>query len=366
MKKHLFLPATLLLALLSSCSNAASNHQLSDYIREMSKDSDSFNILQLTDIHWNMTTDVRKATEYLNTTIKVAKDKAGGKLDLIAVTGDSLLVGTKELADRLYSLIDSWDIPFFVTYGNHDLQGQWSTSWMNENVSAPKRHNSYFVNVNDSMEGESNYVINWKKDGKTVWQIYSIDTGHYISKNPIKYGYNYIHDDQIKWYEEQTDLAKGEESDYLPSIVFGHIPLVEVDTARTNALEAAKNAEANDNPVGEVTDGYVGGYTHEKVGKSFIPSRFHEAMKTHGGKGMFYGHDHSNDLVTKYDGVVLGYGVKANTELYSTTIMHDGETMTLTGGALYTLKTDKTFDIEHIYIDYNDSSKVFGWKKESL
>ena len=368
MKRKHFLAAFPFFAALCSCAPANSDFALTDYIQTIKSDSSSLNILQLTDIHWNMTTDIAKAEAYLNNLIDVAKARASGKIDLIAVTGDSLLVASKEMAERLYSLIDSWNIPFFVTYGNHDLQGLWSGEWMNENVSAPKRKNSLYVNLADNIHGESNYVINWEKGGKTIWQIYSIDTGHYLAKNGIKYGYDYLHEDQVEWYKNQTDLAKGSATDYLPSLVFGHIPLQEVKTVSEleETRQDRERAEEAHNPYGNGTSPYIGGYAHEKDSPSFVESSFFEAMRTHGSKGMFFGHDHSNDAVYKYQNVVLGYGVKSNIELYYTDINFEGEQMTMTGGSLYTIKEDKTFDIEHIYIDYADNNKIGGWRKESL
>lgn len=366
MKKQLLFLAFPLVVALSSCAISEKTYPLEDYVREVEQNGTSFRVLQLTDIHWNMTTQVEKATEYLNNTIKVAKEKAGGKIDLIAVTGDTLLVATKALADRIYEVIDSWNIPFFVTYGNHDLQGLWDKTWMNENVSSPKRKNSLFVNLNDDVHGESNFVINWKKNNQTVWQIYSLDTGHYLGKDAVKYGYDYIHDDQVSWFEKEADLAKGSETNYRPSIVFGHIGLTEMTKAAEKAQKELQNADETGNPVSANTNGYIGGYYHENNSPSKVNSSFFESAKSHGVKGMFVGHDHSNDAVFNYEDVILGYGVKANTELYYSNIKFGEETMTLTGAALYTLKEDKTFDIEHIYIDYNNWSNVKGWKKESL
>lgn len=366
MKKHIFFFSFPLVVILSGCAANEKTYPLKDYVREVEQNGTSFHILQLTDIHWNMTTQVEKATEYLHNTIRVAKEKADGKIDLIAITGDTLLVATKAMADRIYEVIDSWNIPFFVTYGNHDLQGLWDKTWMNENVSFPKRKNSLFVNLNDDIHGESNFVINWKKDNQTIWQIYSIDTGHYLGNDAIKYGYDYIHDDQISWFEKETNFAKGNAESYLPSVVFGHIGLNEMTEAAEKAKKELQNADETGNPTGQGTNGYIGGYYHENNSSSKVHSTFFQSAKTHGVKGIFAGHDHSNDAVFDYEDVILGYGVKANTELYYSNIRFGEETMTLTGAALYTLKEDRTFDIEHIYIDYNNWSNVKSWKKESL
>ena len=80
---------------------------------------------------------------------------------------------------------------------------------------------------------------------------------------------------------------------------------------------------------------------------------------------MFFGHDHSNDIVWKYDDIVYGYGVKANTELYNT----EKDGTTLTGCAIYSLHKGGTFDLEHLVIDYSTkevASSPLTWKENNL
>lgn len=378
MKNKQSLIFAMLFIALSSCSSSPSEGTSiseEDYIKNVVEDDIAFNILQLTDIHWNMTTRFEEATKYLKSVINTAKKKAedrGEKLNLIAITGDSLLVATKPMADLLYSTIDSFDIPFFVTYGNHDRQGLWNEEWMNENVSSPKRKNSLFTVVKDDVHGVSNYVINWKKNNKTVWQIYSVDTGHYIKKNAFQYTYDYIRDSQIEWFKKQTDFAK-ESSTYLPSLVFSHIPVREMINAANDeaTILEREEKEKTTSPVGSGSTNYVGGYIQEKndlIGASPVSSNFFSVAEERNVKGMFYGHDHSSDAVFTYGDkkVVIGYGVKSNTELYYTSIDSEIKT-TLSGGALYTLHSDtKTFDIEHFYMDYPKEEISFSWKKEAL
>lgn len=355
----------LLCPFLASCGQTARSYPLEDYVHSIEKNANSFSILQLSDIHWNMTTRFDEAEAYLNNTFALASEMAGGKLDLVAITGDSLLVATKAMADRLYALIDSWGVPFTVSYGNHDLQGFWDEAWMNENVSSPKRKNSLFVNLNDTLYGSSNSVVNWTKDGKALWQIYAIDTNHYREKNAVKYGYDCVHPDQIAWFEGQADLSKGEAAEYNPSIVFGHIPVREIKEAYELGKDELHEKEATGMPVGG--DGaYVGGFQKEGMAPSDVDDNFFEAMESHGVRGYFFGHDHSNDSVFRYKEVVLGYAVKANTELYYTSVDCQNTHLTMTGGALYTLHEDKTFDIEHFFVDYENWSHVAGWKREGL
>jgi hypothetical protein len=80
---------------------------------------------------------------------------------------------------------------------------------------------------------------------------------------------------------------------------------------------------------------------------------------------MFFGHDHSNDIVWKHEGVVYGYGVKANIELYST----EKDDVSITGCALYSLHKNGTFDLEHLIIDYDNMEQgksSLSWEVKDL
>ena len=121
--KHKRFALVSLLPLLFSCAGA--NVDL-NYVQELNANGDEdFVVLQLTDIHWNYSTNIKEASAYLNNTIEVAK-KEKGHIDLIEVTGDTLLVANKKIATTIYDLIDSWGIKWAFTFGNHDYECEWS------------------------------------------------------------------------------------------------------------------------------------------------------------------------------------------------------------------------------------------------
>ena len=327
--KHKRFALVSLLPLLFSCAGA--NVDL-NYVQELNANGDEdFVVLQLTDIHWNYSTNIEEASAYLNNTIKVAKELKG-HIDLIEVTGDTLLVANKKIATAIYDLIDSWGIKWAFTFGNHDYEGEWSEAWMNELVSSSHYHNAVLpemVNKYDEVDGFSNYVINVKWGNDMNWQIYNIDT-HNLVQQSGSYDYDYVHPNQVEWYKNQTELAK-KGNEYTPSIAFFHIPTSEI-------TEIEEKGEK------------LGGIKDEKFcpGKTF--SDFFGVAKERNCRGMFFGHDHSNDIVWKYENVVYGYGVKANIELYST----EKDDVSVTGCALYSLHKNGTFDLEHLIIDYDN------------
>lgn len=336
-----------LMPLLFSCTRVYSS---AEHVKEMEVSGDQdFIVLQLTDIHWNYSTNIKEASAYLSNTIKVAKERAG-HIDLLEITGDSLLVANKKIATTIYDLIDSWDIPWAFTFGNHDYEGEWSMAWMNNLVSSSRYKNAILpeaINKDDNVDGFSNYVINVKRGGNVDWQIYNIDT-HNLVEEAGSYDYDFIHPNQIAWYEQQAELAKTNNSgNYVPSIAFFHIPPTDIyDFEKANDV--------------------VGGIKDEKFCPGEHNSDFVKTAKEKGCRGMFFGHDHSNDIVYRKDNMIFGYGVKANTELYST----EKDGISITGCAIYTLhKESNKFDLEHLIIDYDDMEKgasSLTWKEVNL
>lgn len=325
MKKKLSIPSLLFLPLLlASCTGAGPE----DYIQTLAMERDDFRILQLTDIHWSLSTNIPRQKEYMDILVEHSDP------DLIVITGDALFTATKNIAAMLYDYIDSLGIPYGVVYGNHDMQGMWSSSWMDRNI---VRENAAFRIVQDDMQGRTNWAINIEKNDEIVWQVIGIDSNSYMADG-LLYQYDYIHDDQVSWFQSVAEEG-------VPSIGFLHIPLWEY------AYAYEENPEGI---IGELRepDSATPGLVEECGEVPFYPSSVHsaffEAAKDAGMRGIFAGHDHSNDWVGMYEGVALGYGVKCGRELYYGVSEHGYD---LTGAALYTLGTDESLQITHMYLD---------------
>lgn len=307
------------------------------YIINMNSTHNEFNILQLTDIHWSYVTQIDEASEFLTKIVEAAKQEKG-HIDLIEVTGDTLFTANKMIATKLYETINSWHIPFAFIHGNHDYQGDWSADWINKLVSAGQYALfPYEAIKNDNVSGETNYVINVNWANQTKWQVYNLDSKSLVNEGG-SYNYDYIRNDQVRWYEAQTDLAKSKNGgSYLPSITYVHIPT-------TDIFEISKS-----DPIGGVV---------QEDEPFFFPgdqkSQFLETALSRGMRGLFFGHDHSNDAVWEYKNALIGYGVKANYELYYTNDKTTGKTRT--GGSIVTLKQDSTYTLEHFFIDNNDAN----------
>lgn len=331
MKKNTLLGLLFLLPVAVSCANRNyADIASDDYIKTIQASADDFVILQLADIHWTYNTLITPAKEYLSKVVSEAK-VLKGHVDLIELTGDQTFIANKNIATQLYDFIDSFEIPWVFNYGNHDLQGSWSTSWLNETVFRHKNNVNKFVY--DDIAGDTNFIIDVKWQNDYKWQIYHVDTKSLTIQNG-SYTYDYITDDQIEWYKAQTDKEKGSNSEYTNSLTFCHIPPKEIYEINEGA--------------GTV----LGGTSYEGFYPSDIESSFMKEAENRNCKGVFFGHDHANDTVWKYKNMAFGYGVKANTELYSA-LNEDGKTVT--GGALVTLhKGSSSYDITHYFIDANN------------
>lgn len=329
-KKPILLPS---LFLLVACNSGKTSQSIDDYRATLSFSDDTFNIMQLTDIHWTYTTNLNESKAYMQDLFDDAK-KQLGHIDLLMVTGDSLLNANKYIAESLFDFLSTWDVPVAVNYGNHDKQGEWSTSWLNNKISTTKNFISKIVD--DDLQGNTNFFIDIMDGNERAWQIYVLDSNSYMGKNLIKYQYDYIHENQVDWMKNIADSSKVN-GEYVPSIGFIHIPTLEMD---------------------EAIDGEgvtLLGEQHEANSNAKVYSPFFDTAKEINMKGFFFGHDHSNDLVTKYKDMVMGYGVKSNTELY---YYKDDSGFARTGYATYSLKKDKSWSLQHVLMDYNDHSNI--------
>lgn len=313
---------------------------------------DNFRVLQLTDIHWNFTTDIPLQKAFLKATIEDANP------DLLIITGDSTLDANEEIVTTLYDFIDSFEIPFAVTFGNHDRQGTFSPRWLSNLLLNEK--NSLYTEVEDNLTGKSNYVIDLLTGGKKIaWQLFLLDSNSYSYTGfDYEYTYDYIHQDQVDWYEAQAERSKFVNGAYAPSAFYFHIPLWEW------AYAYEKNPQGELGEIQEKSTYTVKGLTDGKdpikfwVGNS--PSALFDEAVARNGKAFFCGHDHSNDWGTTYtnsDGHqgYVSYGVKSGRELY---YGKNSEGRDITGGSLFVLHQNESWDLTHLYVNTDNLSDI--------
>lgn len=245
-----------------------------------------FKIVQFTDIHW----------KYGNP----ASDEAGERMaevldaekpDLVVFTGDVIFAKpAREGLDKALEATISRGIPFAVTWGNHDDEQDLNRKELSAHV-ATKAGN--LTSTVEGISGVTNYTLSVKStDGKRdAAVLYIFDSNSYSPIKKVK-GYDWIKHDQVEWYRQTSKaFTAANDGKPLPALAFFHIPLPEFH-------EAAQNESA-----------YFVGTRKEKACAPEINTGLAAAILEAGDvMGVFVGHDHVNDYVVDWRGILLGYG----------------------------------------------------------
>ena len=380
-RKFSFIVAFAMAAVIFTAACSApqrSAEHLDDYIFTVQY-HDNFNILQLTDIHWNVNTSARASMNYLDKLFKevndhiVAAQGAGAKIDLVELTGDMFMLANSyhltTFIDYFESKAEEYGFLYAPIWGNHDRH-----SLYNPNVLASRFANAphcLYLELDDDLYGRSNFVINLTEDGtkdtKTAWMIANLDSGASFSETELSIfrDYDYIRPEQTDWYIAEHTLA-GED---VPAIAYYHIPQDENEKAWKAVSEDGADIRNKFFRLEEFADN----------GNEEYASDFIDRAKDHGLKAAFMGHAHNVDWTFEYEGVVIGLGVKTGSELYFAHIdvesedeaMQAGlksvgitENFDLIGASLVTLTgSDGSFYLEHLYFNERENGDFAVWVK---
>ncbi len=321
------LAAVLLLAL-TSCGQR-SDHAISEYMMELDiSDFDDFKILQLTDIHVANKDDRERQYRFLDKIITKAD------ADMIVITGDMFTFADKNVLNELFDVIDSYDIPWTCTFGNHDEQCYFSIDYMTDYLNHYGSNCLFRDLQDDDIFGNANFAINLNKNGELFEQLILMDSNRYNFGEYI--GYDYIKPDQIAWYDELVDYTTAQNGgETAQSLLFFHIPLPEWNDAW--------DAYENGSPDAE----YLYGAKNEKTCSPDHNSGFFDKILEKGStKLIAVGHDHLNNFIIKYKGIYLAYGVNTTDRIYFTE--------ELLGGRVITLKSDHSLAFSDVLVDYDD------------
>lgn len=314
---------------LCACGKAPVHYSEADYVAGTLEYKENFRILQLTDIHVSNKDNLDKQLKFLDLTISQAN------ADMIVITGDLFTFADKRTANELFAFIDGYGIPWTCTYGNHDEQCYFSLDWMSERLNNYGSNCIYKDYLDDDVYGNANFVINLV-DGTTVkQQLIIIDSNKY---NYQKFkGYDFIHQDQVEWYERMVNKTKENNGGtVVPSLAFFHIPTEEFQVAYDLCMENDPTAQKVD------LDRWRIG---ENVSCSGTPSDLFEKMLELGStKACIVGHDHVNSFCVDYKGIYLCYGIHSTDRIYS-----DKELM---GGQVITMNSANEISIERYFHTY--------------
>lgn len=275
---------------------------------------EDFKVLQLTDIHLtggfaNQKQD-KKAIDAVAAMVKAENP------DLVIVTGDiSFAIPTTGTINNGYAhkmfihLMENLGVYWTITLGNHDNEpyNYYDREAVANMYADESLERCLFMNSPDGVSGEGNHVINVKNtDGVVTQSLFMIDTHSYLHKGVIgglidfvMWNYDNIKQDQVDWYENMIKLYNPQSS-----LMFMHIPLEEVkmgyDEYVANGREVGGNVSWFSGNDGEKNDVV---YPSDKG-----DNLFEKILELNNTKYVFFGHDHFNNFVMQYKGVVFSYG----------------------------------------------------------
>lgn len=250
-----------------------------------------FKILQFTDIHY--TEDNEKDHRTTNLMKQIIQQE---QPDFIIATGDTVYGpdNVKNIGKALGPITEA-GIPWSYTFGNHDTEEGHGKDVLFPIITSLTNCVAY--NSDDSISGMGNHYLEVKNNqGDTKWLLFGIDTGMY-NNNPKVGGYDYVKEDQIRWYKKAIKKVEENQKDF-STLIFMHIALPEYHEVW--AMETC---------YGEKLEGICS----PKVNSGFY-SGLQEAGHT---KGVFVGHDHINDFTGELYGITLGYGRATGYNTYS-------------------------------------------------
>jgi len=306
-----------------------------------------FKVLQLTDIHlggsiFSYDKD-KKALETVYDLISFTEP------DLVLVTGDltfpvglfSFSFNNHTPVMQFASFMRNLGIPWAFTYGNHDTEAiatysEESLDSLYQSLSYKTSKNLLYPYLQPSITGRNNQLIEVRNfDGSLNQALILLDSNAYTEEGFNTY--DFIHDDQVEWYQKTLQDLERREHQQVSSMLFFHIPIEQYRTAYELYLEGSE----------EVT--YYFGSNDEKMFDKICTSDyettlFSKVLELRSTKAIFCGHDHYNNMSLEYKGVRLTYGMSID-YLAMPGISKDTKQR---GGTLITLKEDSSFEIEQI------------------
>lgn len=272
-----------------------------------------FKIMQIADIQEDY--PVNPDTVKL---ISLALDRE--KPDLVVLTGDQIQAYSacyrkdgerkvREVIKAFLTPIEERNIPFCMTFGNHDDDGGVSKRVQYEIYSSYSCARLGTPRNEEDLGTYSLQIFDSAKE-KEIFSLYLIDS----NKKEADGAYSPVKKEQIEWYRSERERLRERTGDYLPSFVFQHIPvpefydcLIKCKKKEKGSVEAFKSRK---NTFWRLDADTVakGGFMHESPAVPEINSGEFEAIKEKGDVlGLFVGHDHINSYITSKDGVDLGY-----------------------------------------------------------
>ena len=331
----------------------------------LTKPGGNFKVIGFTDTHLDGKKEKGDITlEY------IVRNVVNEKPDLVVFVGDNVTGGLNaKRVKQLGSTMEKLGVYWAFVLGNHEGDNIWSVT----RKTMVKRFAKYkyciaepgsrYTSDKEKVAGYGNYVVNLADtDGTVSRSLFFIDGGAYMSKEDMeKYDaeifdkdhndYDYVKDSQMKWYKETVaDIAK-KAGHPVKSTVFDHIPLTEFRLAyeEITGEKEVTMKEPEYNVPNESGDYILMGRRWETICHPGHNSGFFDVLKETGSTDLVVsGHDHVNDFVLSYKGIVLSYNVPSGYSSYNLMSSKRADYL-LQGFTRYTFSNDGSFKLEQVH-----------------
>ena len=299
--------------------------------------------------------------------------------DLLVFNGDQLtdffpganIKGLKKCLSNLFDIIDSYDIPFILTFGNHDhdYEDMWP---IEEQMAFYKQYENCIVPEDGFNAGTYNVPVKSSDGSKVAFNIYMMDTNNKRADSDLLTGYEGVRPEQVEWYKQKSDelkAANGGEVVY--SVAFQHIivpevydALKKVDTKKLFSYEHIINKgeyymfDPDGVNFGTLTETPCSGYEND--------GQFDAMVEKGDVLAMYTGHDHTNGFGVRHKGIDISntvstrYNGDAFSSQYGYRIIDIDENDT----SKYTSRVEHWYDMFNLE-DINNLRKAgddYGWK----
>ncbi|MCR5098519.1 MAG: metallophosphoesterase [Lachnospiraceae bacterium] len=267
------------------------------------RDDGSFRVLIVAD-----TQDTDKPRKVMLDLLDAELDAADA--DLVVLLGDNIYgphIGDDE--NRVRTAIDAVmdpiverNLPFVVTFGNHDDEDCLSKE---EQLEIYKNYPGC-LNDNPDISGVGNTCLPLceANEDEAKALLWFVDSGTYAQE--AVGGYDYVKEDQLNWFRE--GVADYSTSAMPVSYVFQHIPVPQVFELLSPAKPFEKGAISGIyNPFSDWYKQHDDEISAGSFGETPCPPKIDggefSAWKECGVKAAFFGHDHTNDYVGTVEGI---------------------------------------------------------------
>lgn len=334
---------------------------------------EDFKVLHLTDVH--ITGGFANKKEDKKAINAVAAMIMEEDPDLVIITGDmAFAIPTMGTINNRYAhemfirLMENLGVYWTVTFGNHDNEpfnyhkrGVVADMYADESL-----ERCLFMQSPSGVSGQGNHIINVKNSaGEITQSLIMMDTHAYVHKglvggtiDSIFWKYDCVKQDQVDWYEDMIELYQPKSS-----LLFFHIPLIETKNAYDEYIANGRQDTENVKWLFGV-DGED--HSKEVVFSSRLANQqlFNKVLELGNTKAMFFGHDHLNNFVLDYKGVIMSYGYSIDYSAYGGGLENKGLQR---GCTVLTITPDGEFGIENIVHEnyYQDKYQPL-YDKESV